>query len=241
MLPQALQTISDIVRTDYRTADVFKKHNINYCCSGQVSLQEACALRQMDYDMLLTELKQATRTISLPNNLKFDEWSVPFLIDYIINVHHAYVYQAVPSLQARLTSFMHAHQKKHPQLQELNTTFNQLALIVTAHSQQEEEIIFPYIKQIETAYRKKESYGSLLVRTLRKPLSNIEKEHHTMHGLLKKLANLTNDFTPPEKACTNHQVVYHQLKAFYNDMLQHKHLENNILFPKAADIEKSLL
>jgi regulator of cell morphogenesis and NO signaling len=102
-------------------------------------------------------------------------------------------------------------------------------------------VIFPYIKQVETTFRRKEIYGNLFVRTLRKPLNAVEKEHAQISVLLDQLKSQANGYNFPEKACTNHQVIYHKLREFHDDMIQHKHLENNILFPKAIRLEQELL
>lgn len=234
-------TVSEIVRADYRTADVFKKHGINYCCGGKVPLKEACEAKGLDYKVMLMDLELATKTVSLPNNLKFSNWKIDFLIDYIINVHHAYLYDTLPQLEASLMGFADSHKKQHPELQKVVAVFSTISSLVLAHSQREDEVIFPYIKQIENAYRRKESYGNLLVRTLRKPLSNVESEHKKIGDLLNNLRELTSNYTFPENACTNHRVIFQKLREFDNDMVQHKHLENNILFPKAIEMERELL
>ena len=241
MLPNSESTISEIVRTDYRTADVFKKYGINFCCSGPVSLQVACKLRDLDQNIILNELEEATRNIHLSNNLQFDQWRVDFLIDYIINVHHAYLYQAIPSLESKLISFMEGHKKKYPELIQIRDLFLKLSNVLLAHNRHEVEILFPYIKQIDTAYRRKESYGNLFVRTLRKPLSNVEKEHSTIAELLKKLKLYTNNYVFPNTACANHQILFHKFRELNDDLVQYMYLEKNVLFPKAIDIEQQLL
>jgi len=241
VLPDYTKTVSEIVRNDYRTADVFKKHGINYCCGGKVLLQEACAVQKIDYNKLVEELNRATKTIHLPNTIQYNQWTVDFLIDYIINVHHEYLKQTIPALEANLLSFVNSHQKQFPELSELQEVFQQLVRILATHTQHEEEIIFPYIKQLSNAFRRKETYGSLFVRTLRKPLSNLEAEHSKISTLLSQLRSLARHYTFPENACTNHRVVFHKLKELDNDLVQHKHLENNILFPKAIELEGELL
>ena len=241
ILPVREKTISEIVQSDYRTADVFKKHNINFCCGGQVSLEAACRLRDLDLDNIVNELEEATRNIHLSNSLQFEQWKIDFLVDYIINVHHAYLYQAIPSLELRLTSFMEGHKKKYPELIRIHEIYQEISNVLLVHNRHEEEIIFPYIKQIDTAYRRKESYGNLFVRTLRKPLSNMEKEHGSITGLLNKLKLYTNNYIFPNNACTNHQILYHKLKELHDNLIQHMHLENTILFPKAIEIEQHLL
>jgi regulator of cell morphogenesis and NO signaling len=229
------------VRGDYRTADVFKKYGINFCCSGNISLESACSLKNLDASVVMAELDEATRDIRLPNNLKFADWKVSFLADYIQHVHHDYLYQNIPALSTSLSSFIAGHKKKFPQLEELNEVFVTLSEILLAHISHEDEIIFPYVRQIEAAYRRNESYGNLLVKTLRKPVGNIEREHKEIAELLRNLKRVLTNFHFPDNACTNHQVIYHRLQEFYDDMIQHMHLENNILYPKMKEIEQRLL
>lgn len=241
MVRNSDNSISDLVQTDYRAAQVFKKYGINFCCGGNISLQAACKLRDLDYVIILNELEEATREIRLPNILRFDQWKINFLVDYIVNVHHAYLYQAVTSLELHLASFLEGHKKKYPGLLITQEILLELSDILLVHNHYEEEIIFPYIKQIDIAYGTKAPYGNLIVKTLRKSISATQEEHIVIIGLLDKLKLSANNYVFPDKACTNHQVLYHKLKEFHNDLIQHKHLENNILFPRAIDIELELL
>lgn len=233
--------ISDIVRSDYRTADVFKKYNINYCCSGQVTLHDACALYELDPGMITRELEEAIRDIRLAPGLQFNEWKIDFLVDYIINVHHAYLLQALPSLESRIALLAETHGQKHTELPAILPIFKELALVLANQVKYEEEIIFPYIKQVDSAYRKRETYGSLFVRTLRKPLGTLEKDSGLVAELLTQLRQLCNQYTIPADACTSRQVLYYKLREFHDDMVQHKHLENNVLFPRIIPIENELL
>ena len=200
-------TISEIVRSDYRTAEVFKKYNINYCCSGQVSLETACSIRELNLEMIRLELEEVSRNIQLSQSLQFNEWKLDFLVDYILNIHHAYLHKALPALELSLVEFIAAHHRNHIELYSIEQIFMELSEILQTHNKHEEEIIFPYIKQIEAAHRRKESYGNLFVRTLRKPLKNIEKEHEEIAMFLKKLKSCTNNYNFPANACTNHQVL----------------------------------
>lgn len=235
------RTVSEIVRGDYRTADVFKKYGINYCCGGKVSLQEACTQKEVDVDNFIKDLQAATKTVHLSNHIDYNSWSVDFLIDYIVNLHHAYLYKTLPMLQGSIISFVNSHKKTQPELVEIQAVFEKLANLLISHNRHEEEVIFPYIKQIANTYRRKESYGSLFVRTMRKPFSSIEAEHSQMEELLVELRKLTNNYQFPAEACTNHQVIFGKLGEFDRDLVHHKHLENNILFPKAIAMEKELL
>jgi len=233
--------ISDIVKMDYRTADVFKKYQLNYCCSGAVSLKSACEMKGIDFDLISIELKEATRNLILPNYLPFDEWKIDFLIDFIINIYHDYIYRVIPSYSSTLESFTRGHQTKYPELIRIKELFTKLTEILTLHNRHEDEIIFPYIKQIDSAYRRKEPYGNLFVRTLRKPLHTIEREHFQIQELLNDLKTETKQFTVPDNACVNYQVIIKKIEEAYNNLLQHKFLEHAILFPKAIAIEQKLL
>jgi regulator of cell morphogenesis and NO signaling len=233
--------ISDIVKLDYRTADVFKKYQLSYCCSGSVSLKSACEVKGIDFDLISNDLKEATRNLVLPNNLPFDEWKIDFLIDFITNIHHVYIYRTMPPLCSTLESFIPGHQAKFPELNRIFELFAKLTEILLIHNRHEDEIIFPYIKQIDSAYQRKEPYGNLFVRTLRKPLHIVEREHLQIRALLHDLKIETRQFTVPDKACLNYQVIIKKLKEAHNNLLQHKFLENAILFPRAIAIEQKLL
>lgn len=235
-------TISEMVRADYRTADVFKKWGINYCCGGNLPLEEVCQLQQLDKGAVEGDLQKATQSITLSNSLHFDEWPVDFLVDYISYVHHAYLKETVPSLTQNLHSFIQGHKKKFPDLEQVEEVFTNLKEELMEHVEKEDSTIFPYLKQISNTYKRKEIYGSLFVRTMSKPLTQVvESEHRRIAILLTQLREVTNHYQFPNHACTNHQVIYHKLREFDADLVQHKHLENNILFPKAMAMEKELL
>jgi regulator of cell morphogenesis and NO signaling len=234
--------VSDIVTRDYRTADVFRKYDIEYCCGGKWSLDAVCMMKGLEVESLKKELERATRDIQVSNSLRFDEWQIDFLADYIVNIHHDYLKQAMPEIKKMLRGFVEEHAKKYPYLTELESAFLQLNREVFPHMKQEEEILFPYIKQIYHAHNSRESYASLLVRTLRKPVEEVmAKEHESAMKHIHKMRSLTQGYTAPEKACVSHRVCYFKLKELDNDLSQHIHLENNILFPKAIAIEKELL
>lgn len=234
------KTVSDIVREDYRTSDVFKKYGVNYCCDGKLTLLQACTDRNLDCNAIINELTDATRNIYISNALQFSQWKLDFLIDYIVNVHHAYQKIAIPSIEATLISVA-GDGNNPPELNGILELFQKLVKVILPQNLHEEEIVFPYIKQMENAHRRKETYGRLFVRTLRKPLSHFENENAEITDLVKQIQSYTNNYKFPIQACTNYQILFHKLFEFHQDMVQHKHLENNILLPRAVELEKELL
>jgi regulator of cell morphogenesis and NO signaling len=234
--------VADIVKNDYRTADVFLKYDIEFCCGGKWPLEMVCASKNLDITLLIPELEKASRTVQVSNHLRFDEWNTGFLADYIVNVHHQYLKTALPVVVEYVKRFLDGHLKKFPELEQLQSLVNKLYDDFLTHLQQEEEIFFPYIKQITHAHLHHEPYGSLLVRTLRKPLQDIaHQEHELLYKILSEMREITQQYTVPTNACVTHRVTFSKLKELDNDLVQHMHLENDILFPKAIQIEKELL
>lgn len=238
--PQTL--VSDIVAHDYRTADVFRKHGIEYCCSGKYPIEVACMIKGIEADILITEVEYVTRNLQLPANLPFHQWEIDFLIDHIIYVHHYHLKQILPELKNELEDFTVHHEKNHPHFREILKHFSQLGDELLPHIRQEEEVIFPYLKQVAHAYNRADGLGKLLVRTLRKPVhSTMDNEHKMLNNTIYKFRQLTNNYRSPEKACTEHAVILSKLKALDNELVQHIYLENEVLFPRIIAMEKELL
>lgn len=234
--------VSDIVTKDYRAADVFRQYDINFCCGGRQPLDKVCESMGLNAAAIIKELELAVQNVGISNLLAYDEWDVGFLTDFIIHIHHAYLKKALPQTKEYLERFVEGHRKKYSYLDELQENFLRLYQEMLPHLREEEEIIFPYIKQIAHAYYHRESYAGLLVRTLRKPVENMMHQEHEMVGkLLVRFRDLTANYSLPANSCVNHKVSFSKLRELDNDLVQHMHLENNILFPKAIRMEKELL
>ena len=234
--------VTEIVTKDYRTAEVFRKYGIEYCCGGRWPLEMVCQTKSIDIKKLIKELEDATRTVHVPNALPFNEWDIDFLADYIVHVHHHYLKNQLPEIKLLLLKFADEHRKKYSYIPELEKIFLRLYNEMLPHLRQEEEIIFPYIRQITHAFDSREPYARLLVKTLRKPIEEVmNHEHESVVKSAEKMRELTNDYTVPAQACVSHKVVFSKLKELDNDLMQHMHLENNILFPRAIEMEKILL
>jgi regulator of cell morphogenesis and NO signaling len=233
---------ADIVKKQYKTAAIFKQHGIEYCCGGKWPLKMVCETKGLNTNELLNQLHEASRNISVAPSLSFANWNIDFLTDYIVNIHHEYLRQALPAVATQLNKFVQEHSRKFPHLAEVETHFDKLHTTMIPHLLQEEEIIFPYIKQIAHAYESRESYASLLVRTLRKPIEDIMHHEHTLlEKILYHFRTLTNSYTPPEACCTSHRLSFSLLRELDDDLVQHMYLENEILFPRAVSMEKELL
>ena len=234
--------VTDIVVHDFRTADVFRKYDIDFCCGGKWPLDIACRNKNLSTEEVMRELQKILTQSPSNAAIDFDSWEIDFLVDYIYNVHHRYLKKALLETKEEVNRFLDEHPKKFPALEEIETILNQFINEMPPHMRQEEEVIFPYIKQIHHAHKHRESYARLLIRTLRKPIEEVLiKEHETTGSNLHHLRKITNNYTPPENACITHKITFAKLKELDKDLVQHIHLESNILFPKAIKMEQELL
>lgn len=233
--------VTEILMADYRTADVFKKYNIDYCCGARWPLQTACEIRGLNTAVVKQELEDVVRTVQVSTALPFEQWPLDFVADYIMHVHHTYLRQNLPALGTHLAHFIAEHRQKFPWLTELEQHFKRLHAQMLLLMIQEEESIFPYIKQMNRAYTSNDALAGLYTRTLRKPVEKvIEQEYVLVMDVLQQMRGLTNNYTLPANACRSHYVVFMKLRELDNDLVQHLFLEKNILLPRVLAIESEL-
>ncbi|HUR65306.1 MAG TPA: DUF542 domain-containing protein [Chitinophagaceae bacterium] len=233
--------VSDIVADDYRTADVFRKHGISYCCGGKWPLFMVCETNGLDVKKIQEELEMATRTMVISNLIDFTAWDTSLLIGYITGVHHNYLKASLPQTRQMLAEFVEEHRKRFPHLDDLEMKFRLLDKQLRTVMEMEENVLFPYIKQLDNAYRAEESYAVLLVRTLRKPVDDLIISHKKISELILLIRGLTDHYIPPSNACISHKVVMSKLKELDTDLEQHLYLEGAVLFARTTAIEKELL
>lgn len=231
-------TVGEIAASDMRKAEVFKKFGIDFCCGGKKTLKEACDEKQLDPEKIESALDEVAEQTS--GQLRFNQWNLTTLADYIIDNHHGYVRQTLPEIKKFAHKVAQVHGDQHPELKEIRELSGNLAEELTAHMQKEEQILFPYIQKMEEG-QKEGKVETPPFGSIRNPIRMMESEHDSAGNNIEKIKALSNDFTPPQDACNSFRFLFHLLKDFKADLNQHIHLENNILFPKAIEMEKQLL
>lgn len=231
-------TVGEIVTEDYRAAGVFKKYGLDFCCGGKKKLSDACERKGLDLDVLLTEIDNLSRKDSGEHNYK--DWSPSFLVDYIINNHHHFVRTKLPEIRAYANKVAKVHGKTYPVLNEMLGTFMILKDEMLSHLDAEEQILFPYIKKMENAKLEgsKPSGSKPNSGTAAQAINMMEQEHDEAGKLMAQLEEMSDGFTPPQDACATFRVYFQNLEGFRDDLHKHVHLENNILFPKALEMEE---
>ncbi|EAR01828.1 iron-sulfur cluster repair di-iron protein [Maribacter sp. HTCC2170] len=231
------KTVGETVTENIKTAHIFKKYGIDFCCGGGISINKACEKKNVDFSKLVEELQLVDKT---QKAYDYDKWELGFLIDHIVNIHHAYVTESIPLILQYSARVAEVHGHHYKEVIEINTLFGEVSIELKAHLKDEETILFPYVKQMVKAEKEETRIGLADFGSVSNPIKTMFEEHEGAGDAFKKIAQLTNNYTPPQDACNTFRALYAKLEEFEQDLHQHIHLENNILFPKAIQLEKSL-
>jgi regulator of cell morphogenesis and NO signaling len=233
-------TIGEMVANDFRTAAVFNKYGIDFCCKGNRTIDEACEGKKADKDSLVRELDNL-----LGGNEKsgafYKDWPLDKLCDHIVSKHHSYVAERMPMINQFLDKLCKVHGPNHPELFEINDLFKEGTGLLAMHMKKEELVLFPYIRKMIEANRGDSKLEQPHFGKINNPIAMMHQEHEVEGERFSKISQLSNNYTPPEDACNTYKVTYSFLKEFEDDLHLHIHLENNILFPKAIDMERVLV
>ncbi len=224
-------TVADIVKEDIRTAHVFKKHGIDFCCGGGKELGKVCDAKGIDFKELVAELDQSIKNMEQGEH-SYDEWSPVVLADHIEAVHHAYLKENLPILMEYSKKVAHVHGGGvgHEYLVEMWKEVEALSMELLQHLQKEEMVLFPWIREMGTESGGPDHCGG----DISMPIKVMLMEHDNAGDALKRIRTLSNDYTLPEYACNTWQAYFHLMEEIEDDTHLHIHLENNILFPKVS-------
>ena len=225
-------TIGQIVAEDFRTAEVFRRAGIDFCCGGKSSLSAACAEKGIKIDWLESELLKIRNSPKSPS-LEYSAWSLDFLCDYIVNTHHKYVLKTLPDLVFYTAKIASVHGEHHPELKEVESIISEINEELLQHLKNEEEVLFPAIRNLV----KKDP--SLKIGVITTEITRMWKEHEFAGGAMDKIRQITGNYSVPADGCNTYHVAFRLLKQFEDDLHVHVHLENNILFPKALETDKN--
>ncbi len=230
--------VGDIVSENYRLASYFKKQKIDFCCNGNRSLETVCTKKNIPVETMLEEIKAIVETEKKEHN--YQSWDIGFLTDYIYQNHHSYVEEKITEIKPYLNKICSVHGQEHPELFEIKELFEASANDLTLHMKKEELILFPYFKKLVQAEKEGTALVARQFDTVESPIAQMHLDHNDEGERFRKIEELTNNYTPPADACNTYRVSFSLLKEFQDDLHKHIHLENNILFKKAIELEQKL-
>lgn len=229
------KSLAQIVNNNHRAAGIFEKYNLDFCCKGKRTLEQACTENEINVEQVLADLDQTRQGDSNTTPLSHESLSLSQLTDYIVNTHHSYVKKEMPVILGYLQKVAAKHGGRHPEMLKVFELFAAIKEEMEQHMQKEEFILFPRIRETEKLV--KEGKDNLINSSyLLSPITVIEQEHDHAGSMMAEIKKFTNNFEPPVDACTTFRLSFAALQAFETDLHQHVHLENNILFPKALQL-----
>lgn len=231
--------IGELVAQDYRTASVFKKYGIDFCCQGNRTIKDACEAKNINASAVVTDLNEVKKTSS-ESATDYQSWPIDLLVDYIEKKHHRYVEDKTQEIKPYLDKICRVHGDRHPELFEIAEHFNATAGELAMHMKKEELVLFPFVRKLAKAKQEGTQIDTPHFGTVQNPINMMMHEHTNEGKRFRKIETLSNNYTPPEDACNTYRVTFALLKEFEADLHLHIHLENNILFLKAIELEKQL-
>ncbi|HKM89724.1 MAG TPA: iron-sulfur cluster repair di-iron protein [Candidatus Acidoferrales bacterium] len=232
--------VRDIVLSDPAARRVLEEAGVDYCCGGGKSLREACLAAGAPAEEILKQLREHTGEACADDA----HWNSARLCDltaHICEKHHRYVREAIARIRPLLEKVKAKHGENHRELAEIERLFLEVGGEMLMHMQKEEQILFPYIDAVEQAASGGASLEPPFFQSVRNPIRMMMNEHDSAGDLVRQIRKATVAYTPPADACTSFTALYQELRQFEADLHQHVHLENNILFPRAVEMEAAVV
>jgi regulator of cell morphogenesis and NO signaling len=234
----ATQTVREIALEQPTSIRVFEKLGIDYCCGGRKPLTEACEARSLEVDAVIAALEAAAVEMD-KSQPDISGKSLTGLCAHIVATHHEYVRRELPRLAAFAQKVVNKHGENHPELIIIRATLARLAEELTQHLAKEEIVLFPYIAKLERAIAEGGPLPQGCFGTVTSPIAMMTQEHEDAGMLLQVLRDKSKQYTAPEGSCPTYHGFFDGLREFEQDLHQHIHLENNVLFPRAVEMEAS--
>ena len=229
-------SVGQIVADRFDNATVFKKYGIDFCCGGEISFAKACEKAGVSMDVLIQEMEQPGASTS--ESIDFKSWPLDLLVDYVLKIHHRGIREKGPRIFELLNKVANVHGDNHPELLEVKHHFYESLVDLNQHLEKEEQVLFPYIYEMAEAKLNNQPQVDFQCGSVEYPISAMMGEHDAEGERYRLIASLTNNYTAPADACGSYRLLLQMLQQFETDLHTHIHVENNIIFPRAIELEK---
>lgn len=228
------KTIGDLAAESAAAIGVFERYGIDYCCGGRRPLAQACE----EAGITVADFEHALHAAPAPPELGID-WTkrtLADLHDYLVNRYHVHAREQLTTLQTLAAKVISVHGRNHPEVRRVGALVEALREDMLPHMMKEEMILFPYVDQLENA----DGPASSCFGTVQNPIRQMLAEHEAVGDLLRDLRATTDGYLPPEDACFSYRELYRRLEELERETHEHIHLENNVFFPRAIDLERQV-
>lgn len=239
MTPTMEKTVREIAVECPASVRVFETLGIDYCCGGKKSLRDACTSAQVPLERVIELLNNASQAAASPDDAAWSNAPLDRLTAHIVQKHHSYVRQEIPRLDLMLAKVTDKHGAAHPELSEIKRLFAAIAQELSTHLLKEEQVLFPHIERMAAAALRQAPLPPAFFGTVERPIANMVADHDDAGEILVRMRELSAGYTAPEGSCPTYRGLYQGLAEFEQDLHRHIHLENNILFPRAIEMERN--
>jgi regulator of cell morphogenesis and NO signaling len=240
MMMLTSKTVRELALEVPQATRVFERLGIDYCCGGSRSLEEACAavhIRLEDLERSLAEAEEHPSEAA-QDDATWQRAPLFGLVAHIIQKHHYFVRRELRRIEPLLARVIASHGQKHPELLEVQRHFRALGDELVQHMLKEEQILFPYLTQLEECESRRQPMAPPRFGTAENPIRMMLHEHESAGSALRTIRARTGDYRLPPGACAGYETLFRSLQDFEQDLHRHIHLENNILFPRALELEQ---
>lgn len=234
------KTVREIALEAPLTTRVFEEFKIDFCCGGRIPFAEACENAGVDPQVVAAKLKPLLENVVVDDSAA-ERLGPSELVDHIVDTHHLFTTREIQRLVPLAEKVANRHGENHPELLEIRDLFIDLATELTVHMKKEELHLFPYITQLDRAVKASRMAPMPPFGSVNNPVRMMMFEHDTAGEILRKLRELSGDYTAPADSCPSYKGLYAGLEDFERDLHRHIHLENNVLFPQAIEMEAKTL
>jgi len=231
-------TVREVAIELPQSTRLFETLKLDYCCGGNRPLTEACASIGIEVGEVMGMLESVSQSEPQGNGaVDFQKLPLSELIAHILDTHHVFTKQEMTRLELLSKKVISAHGENHPELHKVGALFETLCADLKPHMFKEEQILFPYISALASASLENSAAPFAPFGTVNNPIRMMMMEHDAAGEILRELRTVTSDYRTPSDGCISYHTLYEALEAFEKDLHQHIHLENNILFPRAIELE----
>lgn len=227
--------VGDIVAEKFSTARVFKQYDIDFCCHGNMTLEDACVAANVELKEVVKVLHENVSYTD--GDIPFASWPLDLLMDYVLKIHHRGIRRNGPELLGLIEKVKKQHEANHPELDELYELVSVSLEDLELHLQKEENVLFPYLFELFEASEKKTVLAPMHCVTIANPIRVMHMEHEAEGNRYFHIKDITRNFEIPEDGCNTYRLMMTELEAFVSALFEHIHIENNILFPKSMELE----
>ncbi len=233
------KTVREMAAENPSSIRVFETFGIDYCCGGKSTLNDACIRANVPLENVLYFLAKAGQHHPVDGGRVWNEAKLSTLADHVVQAHHSYVRREVPRISTLLAKVISRHGDSHPEVNQIEALFTAVSQELFTHMLKEEQVLFPHIAKMESAFLDGQPLPPAFFGSVAKPIANMLADHDDAGAILSRMRELANGYQPPVGSCPTFRGLYKGLEDFEHDLHQHVHLENNILFTRAVKMETS--